>query len=308
MLDPGRVPARRARRLKAAQARSSRRQSAPGTASNGRSSRVHKRRKAVPRACAPQSTSEMLGARRAHARPRTQRGEDCPMTDVNRRLLLSKPPQRAASRSTNFTVDEAAVPEPGEGEALVKTLYISLDPTNRVWMVADSYLPKVEEGAVMRGLGLGQVIASNDERYPVGDLVVGTLGWQEYVTTGETRPAQRAAARHRTAADDDAGHARDDRDDRLLGRHRHPRGRGGRDVRRRRRRRGGRLGRGPGRKGARRTGRRDRRHRGEVRVADLRARLRRRRLLPRRRLAPSSSPRRLPTASTRSSRTSAARS
>ncbi len=107
------------------------------------------------------------------------------MTTVNRRLLLTNRPTGRVSLD-DFTVDEAAVPEPGEGEALVKTLYVSLDPTNRVWMVADSYLPKVEEGAVMRGLGLGQVVASNDEHYPVGDLVVGTLGWQEYVTTGET--------------------------------------------------------------------------------------------------------------------------
>ena len=104
---------------------------------------------------------------------------------VNRRMLLTTRPSDRVSLE-NFTVDEAEVPEPGEGEALIKTLYISLDPTNRVWMVADSYLPKVEEGAVMRGLALGQVIASKDERYPVGDLVVGTLGWQEYVTTGET--------------------------------------------------------------------------------------------------------------------------
>jgi NADPH-dependent curcumin reductase CurA len=104
---------------------------------------------------------------------------------TNQRLLLTNRPQGRVSLD-DFTVESAPVPEPGEGEALIKTLYISLDPTNRVWMVADSYLPKVEKGAVMRGLGLGQVIASNDDRYPVGDLVVGTLGWQEYATTGET--------------------------------------------------------------------------------------------------------------------------
>lgn len=107
------------------------------------------------------------------------------MADVNRRMLLAtRPTDRVTAE--DFTIDEAPIPEPGPGEALIKTLYISLDPTNRVWMVADSYLPKVELGTPMRGLGLGQVIASNDERYPVGDLVMGTLGWQEYVTTGET--------------------------------------------------------------------------------------------------------------------------
>lgn len=104
---------------------------------------------------------------------------------VNRRMLLTTRPTGRVSLE-NFTVDESAVPEPGEGDALIKTLYISLDPTNRVWMVADSYLPKVEEGAVMRGLGLGQVVASNDEKYPVGDLVVGPIGWQDYALTSQS--------------------------------------------------------------------------------------------------------------------------
>lgn len=104
---------------------------------------------------------------------------------LNRRLLLTTRPRDRVSLE-NFTVDEVPVPEPREGEALIKTLLVSLDPTNRMWMVADTYLPKVEEGAVMRAVGLGQIVASNDERYPVGDLVVGTLGWQEYATTSET--------------------------------------------------------------------------------------------------------------------------
>jgi NADPH-dependent curcumin reductase CurA len=104
------------------------------------------------------------------------------MARVNRRLLLASRPEGRVSLE-DFTVDEAEVPEPGEGEALIKTLYLSLDPTNRVWMAGDSYLPAVREGNVMRGLGLGQIVASNDERYPVGDLAVGSPGWQEYSST-----------------------------------------------------------------------------------------------------------------------------
>lgn len=106
------------------------------------------------------------------------------MPATNTRLLLDSRPEGRVSLE-NFTVDEAEVPEPGEGEAIVKTLYLSLDPTNRVWMAGDSYLPAVKEGAVMRGLGLGQIVASNDERYPVGDLCVGSPGWQEYANTAE---------------------------------------------------------------------------------------------------------------------------
>ena len=102
---------------------------------------------------------------------------------INRRLLLASRPEGRVSLE-NFTVDEAEVPEPGPGEAIIKTVYLSLDPTNRVWMAGDSYLPAVREGEVMRGLGLGQVVASNDDAYPVGDLAVGSPGWQEYASTG----------------------------------------------------------------------------------------------------------------------------
>jgi NADPH-dependent curcumin reductase CurA len=107
------------------------------------------------------------------------------MSDAtNRRLLLA---QRPTDRVTldDFTVDEAPVPEPGPGEAVFRTIYLSLDPTNRVWMAGDSYLPAVKEGAVMRGLGLAQVVASDNERYAVGDLAIGSPGWQEYSSSAE---------------------------------------------------------------------------------------------------------------------------
>lgn len=103
---------------------------------------------------------------------------------TNRRLLLASRPEGRVSLE-NFELDEAPVPEPGEGEAVIKTLNLSLDPTNRVWMAGASYLPAVEEGAVMRGLGLGQIVASNDPDLPVGDLCVGSPGWQEYARSGE---------------------------------------------------------------------------------------------------------------------------
>ncbi len=105
---------------------------------------------------------------------------------TNRRLLLKSRPEGRVSLE-NFTVDEAEVPDPGEGEAIVKTLYLSLDPTNRVWMAGDSYLPAVKEGEVMRGMGLGQIVASNSDDYAVGDLCVGTPGWQEYASTAEAQ-------------------------------------------------------------------------------------------------------------------------
>jgi NADPH-dependent curcumin reductase CurA len=73
------------------------------------------------------------------------------------------------------------IPTPAEGQALVKTLYLSLDPTNRVWLSPDdTYLPKIELGAPMRGLVLGRVVESKAEAFQAGDIVYGLGLWQEY--------------------------------------------------------------------------------------------------------------------------------
>jgi NADPH-dependent curcumin reductase CurA len=71
--------------------------------------------------------------------------------------------------------------EPGPGEALVKVLYLSLDPAMRGWMNAGkSYVPPVGIGEVMRAGGIGSVVASNDPSLAVGDTVVGMTGVQDY--------------------------------------------------------------------------------------------------------------------------------
>lgn len=76
---------------------------------------------------------------------------------------------------------EAELPPLGEGEVRVRQELLSLDPTNRVWMNdADSYLPRLPLGEVMRGIGIGTVEASNNPKYSAGDTVQGLLGWQKY--------------------------------------------------------------------------------------------------------------------------------
>ena len=73
-----------------------------------------------------------------------------------------------------FELVEEAVPEIGEGEALVRTRWISVDPTNRAWIgETPTYLPPVAIGEVMRAGGLGEVVASNSPDYAVGQLVQG---------------------------------------------------------------------------------------------------------------------------------------
>jgi len=99
---------------------------------------------------------------------------------VNRRFILRERPVGDFAPGVLQRVVEA-VPTPGPGQALVRNLYLSLDPTNRIWMNEEpSYLPPVALGEVMRGIGVGQVVASNTSAYRVGAKVGGLLGWQDY--------------------------------------------------------------------------------------------------------------------------------
>jgi NADPH-dependent curcumin reductase CurA len=106
-----------------------------------------------------------------------------PKNGINQRWLLTSRPQGNA-RETDFTWDESPVPEIADGQILVRTIYLSLDPTNRVWMnEAESYLPAIGLGSVMRGGGIGVVEESHNSRFAAGDLVQGLLGWQCYAAS-----------------------------------------------------------------------------------------------------------------------------
>jgi len=99
---------------------------------------------------------------------------------VNHQFKLARRPVGMVQRSD---FDYAAVPvaQPGDGEVLVKVLYISLDPAMRGWMnEGKSYIPPVGLGEVMRAGAVGRVVESRDPGISVGDHVVGMLGVQEY--------------------------------------------------------------------------------------------------------------------------------
>lgn len=102
------------------------------------------------------------------------------MSQLNRQFLLAKRPVGAATRET-FAYVETPVGEPGPGQILVENLYLSLDPAMRGWMNdSKSYIAPVGIGEVMRALGVGKVIASNNPAFAVGDHVNGALGVQDY--------------------------------------------------------------------------------------------------------------------------------
>ena len=105
---------------------------------------------------------------------------------TNRQFLLAKRPVGAATRET-FTYQEVPVGTPQDGQVLVRNEYLSLDPAMRGWMnEGKSYIPPVGIGEVMRALGVGEVIASNNPKFAVGDYVNGALGVQDYFL-GEPR-------------------------------------------------------------------------------------------------------------------------
>jgi len=100
--------------------------------------------------------------------------------NVNRRFLLRQRPS-GRIKADDFDFVEAPVPTPGPGEVLVRTLYLSMEPIYRLWMTdTDHDLPPVKLGEVVRGVGLGRVVASNVEQWKPGDLAGGMFGWQDY--------------------------------------------------------------------------------------------------------------------------------
>src|SRR5882724_10674539 len=74
------------------------------------------------------------------------------------------------------------VPSLRDGQALIRALWLSVDPANRIWMSeVHYYLPPVALGSVMRGIGIGQVIQSRRDDMAPGNLVSGLIGWSDYV-------------------------------------------------------------------------------------------------------------------------------
>ncbi|WP_122665614.1 NADP-dependent oxidoreductase [Pseudomonas viridiflava] len=99
---------------------------------------------------------------------------------TNRQFLLAKRPVGEASRE-DFTYQEVPVGELNSGQILVRNHYLSLDPAMRGWMnEGKSYIAPVGLGDVMRALGVGEVIASQNDQFAVGDFVQGALGVQDY--------------------------------------------------------------------------------------------------------------------------------
>jgi NADPH-dependent curcumin reductase CurA len=102
---------------------------------------------------------------------------------VNRRVVLASRP-KAAPQESDFKLVEAPVPDPAEGEMIVRSLYLSLDPYMRGRMSdRASYAKPVEIGEVMTGGAVARVVATRNPRFKEGDIVQGLFGWQDYAVS-----------------------------------------------------------------------------------------------------------------------------
>jgi len=102
-------------------------------------------------------------------------------TALNRRVLLASRP-KGRPTAADLRIDTQPVPQPGEGQVLLRTLYLSLDPYMRNLMdeVGPGYAPPVEIGHPMVGGTVSRVVASRHAGFQVGDLVLANGGWQDF--------------------------------------------------------------------------------------------------------------------------------
>lgn len=104
---------------------------------------------------------------------------------INRQWRLRRRPEGAISDDDLELVSDV-IPELQEGQFLARTIYLSLDPTNRIWMSDRvQYMPPVEIGDVMRGGTIGVIEESRHPDFAVGDVVNGFWGWQEYAVADD---------------------------------------------------------------------------------------------------------------------------
>ena len=95
---------------------------------------------------------------------------------VNRQILLVEKPSGKLGPE-HFKLTKGTVPEPKDGEVLVRTRYISLDAANRAWMHGATYRAAVEANTVMAGGGIAEVVSSKSPDLKPGDIVVVTA-WE----------------------------------------------------------------------------------------------------------------------------------
>ena len=109
------------------------------------------------------------------------------MAAHSKRIVLASRPRGELSRD-NFRSESVAIPDPAEGELLVRTMMFSVDPYMRNRMNdAKSYVRPYEVDQPLTGDAIGEVVAGNHTGFQPGDIVTGSMPWQEYTNVSEKR-------------------------------------------------------------------------------------------------------------------------
>ena len=107
--------------------------------------------------------------------------------NTNKQIRLASRPSGWVTED-NFTLTEEALPEPGDGQLLVRNIFMSVDPYMRGRMNdRKSYVPPFQIGEVLQAGAVGQVVSSNSADYAEGDYVTGMFGWENYSVTDGTQ-------------------------------------------------------------------------------------------------------------------------
>ncbi|MBM3621940.1 MAG: NADP-dependent oxidoreductase [Alphaproteobacteria bacterium] len=112
------------------------------------------------------------------------------MRNLENRLVVLASRPVGVPQAEHLAIRSAPVPELAPGQILVANRFVAVEPAMRGWVnAAPNYSPPVPVGDVMRGFGVGEVVASRAANFAVGDRVAGLLGWQRYavVDTGVAR-------------------------------------------------------------------------------------------------------------------------
>ena len=99
---------------------------------------------------------------------------------THQRWTLARRPQGLPTKD-DFKLEQSPLPEPKDGQALVRVDYISVDPGMRSRLSGDSYAPAMQIGTTIESAGIGTVIASRNPKFAEGTKVWGGFGWQSHI-------------------------------------------------------------------------------------------------------------------------------
>jgi hypothetical protein len=109
----------------------------------------------------------------------------------NKQIVVRELPEGDLEES-HFELRDGDLPSISDGEALVRTILISVDAANRAWMQGPTYRKAVKAGDVMHAYAIGEVVESKDAALKPGDIVAAEASWSEYVTI-KARDAEKLA-------------------------------------------------------------------------------------------------------------------